>query len=303
MNRLMAVIFVALLCVASASCQGGKAVPEKGAGSWDVPAKGLPSDGRQGAAPAVPLEGQQMAQLPASARSAGLSPDLERLQRVFASLSRRTRDGIVNESPEEFLADLHRVLAADTQDLLTLVDKQHYLAADFVPADIVALKPNDFYLLNRNDLSLRTPVEAGLRKMAAAAKKEGINLVVSSTYRSYDYQKNLYERNVRQLGKAVADRESAPPGASQHQLGVAVDFGSITDEFAQTKQGRWLAENAGTYGWSLSFPDGYEDVTGYRWECWHYRYIGVEAVEFQRKWFSDVQQFMLEFIHAWRTVQ
>lgn len=244
-----------------------------------------------------------MAQLPASARSAGLSPDLERLQRVFASLSRRTRDGIVNGSPEEFLADLHRVLAADTQDLLTLVDKQHYLAADFVPADIVALKPNDFYLLNRNDLSLRTPVEAGLRKMAAAAKKEGINLVVSSTYRSYDYQKNLYERNVRQLGKAVADRESAPPGASQHQLGVAVDFGSITDEFAQTKQGRWLAENAGTYGWSLSFPDGYEDVTGYRWECWHYRYIGVEAVEFQRKWFSDVQQFMLEFIHAWRTVQ
>ena len=82
-----------------------------------------------------------------------------------------------------------------------------------------------------------------------------------------------------------------------------MDFGSITDEFAQTKQGRWLSANAGTYGWSLSFPDGYEDVTGYRWECWHYRYIGVEAVEFQRKWFSDVQQFMLEFIHAWRTVQ
>jgi len=85
--------------------------------------------------------------------------------------------------------------------------------------------------------------------------------------------------------------------------GYKVALCDITDEFAQTKQGRWLAANAGTYGWSLSFPDGYEDVTGYRWECWHYRYIGVEAVEFQRKWFSDVQQFMLEFIHAWRTVQ
>lgn len=231
------------------------------------------------------------------------SPEMEKLIRVFASLSQRTRDGIINGDSLDFLADLQQVLAEDTDDLLTLVDKQHYLAADFVPADIVALKANDFYLLNRNDLSLRVPVEIALRKMASAAKKDGINLVVSSTYRSYDYQKNLYERNVRQLGKAVADRESAPPGASQHQLGVAVDFGSITDEFAQTKQGQWLAANAGNYGWSLSFPDGYEDVTGYRWECWHYRYIGERAVEFQRKWFSDVQQFMLEFIHAWKTVE
>lgn len=276
MKRLVGIMLVAVVCISSVACQRGRPIVQNGSGAEESKA---------------------------AASLNQLSSDVQKLQRVFAALSQRTRDGIVNGSPEEFLADLHRVLAADTQDLLTLVDKQHYLAADFVPADIVALKPNDFYLLNRNDLSLRTPVEAGLRKMAAAAKKEGINLVVSSTYRSYDYQKNLYERNVRQLGKAVADRESAPPGASQHQLGVAVDFGSITDEFAQTKQGRWLAANAGTYGWSLSFPDGYEDVTGYRWECWHYRYIGVEAVEFQRKWFSDVQQFMLEFIHAWRTVQ
>ena len=276
MKRLVGIMLVAVVCISSVACQRGRPIVQNGS---------------------------EAEESKAAASMNQLSSDGQKLQRVFAALSQRTRDGIVNGSPEEFLADLHRVLAADTQDLLTLVDKQHYLAADFVPADIVALKPNDFYLLNRNDLSLRTPVEAGLRKMAAAAKKEGINLVVSSTYRSYDYQKNLYERNVRQLGKAVADRESAPPGASQHQLGVAVDFGSITDEFAQTKQGRWLAANAGTYGWSLSFPDGYEDVTGYRWECWHYRYIGVEAVEFQRKWFSDVQQFMLEFIHAWRTVQ
>ena len=276
MKRLVGIMLVAVVCISSVACQRGRPIVQNGS---------------------------EAEESKAAASMNQLSSDGQKLQRVFAALSQRTRDGIVNGSPEEFLADLHRVLAADTQDLLTLVDKQHYLAADFVPADIQALKPNDFYLLNRNDLSLRTPVEAGLRKMAAAAKKEGIKLVVSSTYRSYDYQKNLYERNVRQLGKAVADRESAPPGASQHQLGVAVDFGSITDEFAQTKQGRWLAANAGTYGWSLSFPDGYEDVTGYRWECWHYRYIGVEAVEFQRKWFSDVQQFMLEFIHAWRTVQ
>lgn len=279
MNKLMCIVLLAVLCVSSGACQRGKPITEKNA-SQDV---------NRGT-----YEGQVKEQM---------TSEIEKLQRVFDSLSQRTRDGIVNGDAQEFLADLQQVLAADTADLLTLVDKKHYLAADFVPADIVALKPNDFYLLNRNDLSLRQPVEQALRKMALAAKNEGINLVVSSTYRSYDYQKNLYERNVRQLGKAVADRESAPPGASQHQLGVAVDFGSITDEFAQTKQGRWLAENAGDYGWSLSFPDGYEDVTGYRWECWHFRYLGIPAVEFQRKWFSDVQQFMLEFIHAWKTVQ
>lgn len=277
MNKLMCIVLVAVFCVSSGACQRGKPITEKNA-SQDL------NRGEE------QVKGQ-------------MTSEIEKLQRVFASLSQRTRDGIVNGDAQEFLADLQQVLASDTDDLLTLVDKKHYLAADFVPADIVALKPNDFYLLNRNDLSLRQPVEQALRKMALAAKNEGINLVVSSTYRSYDYQKNLYERNVRQLGKAVADRESAPPGASQHQLGVAVDFGSITDEFAQTKQGRWLAENAGDYGWSLSFPDGYEDVTGYRWECWHFRYLGIPAVEFQRKWFSDVQQFMLEFIHAWKTVQ
>ena len=280
MNKWVSIIIVTLLCVSSAACQRGKPITVK-----NVESKNL----NQEESLAVVQEAQ--------------SPEMEKLIRVFASLSQRTRDGIINGDSLDFLADLQQVLAEDTDDLLTLVDKQHYLAADFVPADIVALKANDFYLLNRNDLSLRVPVEIALRKMASAAKNDGINLVVSSTYRSYDYQKNLYERNVRQLGKAVADRESAPPGASQHQLGVAVDFGSITDEFAQTKQGQWLAANAGNYGWSLSFPDGYEDVTGYRWECWHYRYIGERAVEFQRKWFSDVPQFMMEFIHAWKTVE
>lgn len=280
MNKWVTIILVVLLCISSAACQRGKPITEKNGAGGTV--------------------SETQAQFPVEEK---VSAEIEKLHRVFASLSQRTRDGIVNGDSQEFLADLQQVLAEDADNLLTLVDKQHYLAADFVPADIVALKANDFYLLNRNDLSLRVPVEKSLREMGSAAKADGINLVVSSTYRSYDYQKNLYERNVRQLGKEVADRESAPPGASQHQLGVAVDFGSITDDFAQTKQGRWLASNAGKYGWSLSFPDGYEDVTGYRWECWHYRYIGVTAVEFQKKWFSDVQQFMLEFIHAWKTVQ
>jgi len=136
--------------------------------------------------------------------------------------------------------------------------------------------------------------------MAQGALDDGIKLMVSSTYRSYDYQTRLFARYVAQDGEELAERYSARPGTSQHQLGVAVDFGSITDDFAETKQGRWLNEHSEEYGWSLSFPRDYEDVTGFMWECWHFRYIGKEACAFQKKWFGDVQQFMIEFVDSWK---
>ncbi len=206
----------------------------------------------------------------------------------------------INSSRERFVPELERLLAADTGGLLLLVDKLHRLPEEFVPPDMVPVAGGRSYLPNRDGLSLRKNVEEALERMAEAARKDGITLVVSSTYRSWKYQEGLYDRNVRQLGKEVADRESAPPGASQHQLGTVVDFGSITDEFAQTAAGKWLMDNAARFGWSLSFPDGYEAVTGYRWECWHYRYIGPDAAAFQKEWFDDIQQYMLEFIHAWK---
>ena len=224
----------------------------------------------------------------------------QKLQKVLAALPQKTRAGIVNGNVEEFLADLENVLAADRDDLLRLVDKKHPLPNGYKSPDIVPLVKNDVYTISRNDLSLRKPAEAALTALAEAALKEGIMLPVSSTYRSYEYQIEVYNRNVRLRGKATADRESVQPGKSQHQLGTVVDFGSITDAFANTEAGKWLYAHAGEYGWSLSFPDGYEDITGYRWECWHYRYIGVEAVRFQKKWFSYIQQFMLEFIDKWK---
>lgn len=220
------------------------------------------------------------------------------LESVVSSLNLPSEKLILANS-EQFLSDLETVISSDKYYLLTLVDKQHFLSKDYVPEDLVPLVKNNHYAINRNDLSLRIPVEAALRTMADAAADDGITILVSSTYRSYEYQKNLYARNVKQLGQVAADRESAKPGTSQHQLGTAIDFGSITDDFIDTKQGKWLAKNAMKYGFSLSFPEGYEDVTGYRYECWHYRYIGVEACRMQQKWFGNIQQYMLEFIYAW----
>jgi D-alanyl-D-alanine carboxypeptidase len=107
----------------------------------------------------------------------------------------------------------------------------------------------------------------------------------------------VYERNVKEMGQQAADRESARPGHSQHQLGLVIDFGSITDAFARTPEGIWLSVNASRFGWSLSYPEGYEDVTGYRWESWHYRYVGRELAEFIDNYFNGIQQYALRFIH------
>ena len=216
---------------------------------------------------------------------------------------------LILASTEDFIKDLEMVLSNEDETLV-LVDKTHPLPVGYVPPELVKLDGNNpatgtsaSYVISRNDLSLTPETEKILEVMASDAREEGITLVVSSTYRSYDYQKSIYERNVRLYGQEVTDRESARAGHSQHQLGTAIDFGSITDDFEYTKPGQWLFANAKKYGFSLSFPKGMEPVTGYRYECWHYRYIGVNACNLQKKWFDDVQQYMLEFINYWRTIE
>ena len=199
-----------------------------------------------------------------------------------------------------FLAELKQVLAAEKENLLVLVDKRHLLPDGYTPQNLVTLTAGRAYMINRKDLSLTKTAEQSLQEMARVAKNDGVTLVVSSSYRSYTYQKNLFDRYVRESGEKEAERFSARAGTSQHQLGTVVDFGSISDEFAQTRAGKWVLQNASKYGWSLSFPKGYEAVTGYVWESWHYRYIGAEACAFQQKWFGGIQQYMLEFIDAWK---
>jgi len=206
----------------------------------------------------------------------------------------------ISSGGQAFVAEMDALALGPSAGLLTFVDKKHFLGADYVPAGLTPLRGGRNYVCGREGLSLIAEAEAALDRLAAAARAEGITLVASSSYRSYDYQKTVFERNVRQMGRQEAERESAPPGASQHQLGTAVDFGSITDEFAETKAGRWLSAHAGEYGWSLSFPKGGEPVTGYRWECWHYRYIGADAVATQNRWFEGSQQYLIEFVSAWR---
>ncbi|MDR2758318.1 MAG: M15 family metallopeptidase [Spirochaetaceae bacterium] len=200
-----------------------------------------------------------------------------------------------------FILDLLTVLEGDPY-LRVLVDKEHPLPPGYAPEDLVELTERS-YRVNRPGLLLRRAAAEALEEMAAAAKADGITLIASSTYRSYTYQEEVYQRNVRESGQETADRESARPGHSQHQTGLAVDFGSIDDSFAQTPAGRWLLANGSRFGWSLSFPDGYEAVTGYRWESWHYRYTGRELCAFIDTYFDGVQQYALRFIREWERDQ
>ncbi len=179
--------------------------------------------------------------------------------------------------------------------LLKRVDKARALPSDYEPEDLIVLDGSGL-ALSRAGHRLRKPAFEALKVMSGAAAAEGLTLLVSSAFRNYEYQKNLYARNVAQMGASEASRVSAAPGTSQHQLGTAIDFGSITDDFAETKAGRWLEKNAGRFGFSLSYPKGMEELTGYVWESWHYRYVGEAAASMQIEFFAGLQQNLMLFL-------
>ena len=122
--------------------------------------------------------------------------------------------------------------------------------------------------------------QKGVNDMVAAAKSQGVYLSILSSYRSYSYQATLYNNYVARDGQAAADRYSARPGHSEHQTGLAFDFGgtnqyhNFKSTFADTKEGKWLAGNAHKYGFFLRYPKGKESITGYMFEPWHFRYVG-----------------------------
>ena len=119
--------------------------------------------------------------------------------------------------------------------------------------------------------------QAAFDAMQADAAAMGLNIYISSAYRSYDYQTGLYQRYVEKSGQAEADRYSARPGHSEHQTGLAFDLNTISDEFKDTAEGKWVAENCHEYGFIIRYPEDKESVTGYMYEPWHIRYLGVET--------------------------
>ena len=206
----------------------------------------------------------------------------------------------IQANPQQFVELIHEVMD-QSEELVWIVDKERAIAAAYEPADLVDLDAYaDKLVLGRPDHRVRGMVIPDLIAMAEEANADSVVLEISSTYRSFEYQSQVYQRWVTELGQEEADRTSAQPGHSQHQLGTTIDFGCICDQFADSDAGVWMKENAWRFGFSMSYPEGSEDETGYAYESWHFRYIGKPAAELSQYYFSGMQHLTLEFIDSHR---
>lgn len=130
-------------------------------------------------------------------------------------------------------------------------------------------------------IELQYQAASAYRKLAKAATKDGVNIKLTSGYRSYATQKHLMDKYTRQYGSAYAQRIAAKPGTSEHQTGLSIDVGNynracaLQSCFESTRVGKWMAKNAQSHGFVLRYPKGQEKVTGYKYEPWHFRYVGT----------------------------
>lgn len=162
---------------------------------------------------------------------------------------------------------------------LILVNKYNYLTEDYIPEN---LEPIDIAYA-RSGMQLVREAKEAFETLSEDAKKEGKNIIAMSSYRSYDYQVNLYNNYVATDGKEAADTYSARAGYSEHQTGLAVDvYNKVLPytSFEETEEFNWMQENAYKYGFILRFPKDKVNITGYQYESWHYRYVGKEAAKY-----------------------
>lgn len=164
---------------------------------------------------------------------------------------------------------------------LILVNRDNALDSDYVPSNLVELNVK-FISNNSSNRYLNQEAATQLELMFEDAKKDGIELLAVSGYRPYDYQQKLYENEVKRYGKTQADKYVAQPGTSEHQTGLAIDilsteYKQLDEGFKNTKAYGWLCENIAQYGYIIRYQENKEDITGYGFEPWHLRYVGVEV--------------------------
>lgn len=167
--------------------------------------------------------------------------------------------------------------------ILVLVNKERPLPADYKPADLV--EPNvPFSFAEKVEKRLmRAEAARALERLFAASEEEGLSLYAVSGFRSYERQEAIFAYNASLHGEEKANQFSARPGQSEHQTGLAMDVSSpavqfdLIEEFANTPEGKWLAENAARFGFIIRYPKDKTEITQYQYEPWHLRYVGIEA--------------------------
>lgn len=165
------------------------------------------------------------------------------------------------------------VVDADlSHGILSMINKYNYLG-EYEPDDLVDLGSE--YGSGHN--LLRQEAAEAFWRMADAARTDGIILKNISGYRSYAVQESLYANYSARDGSALVDTYSSRAGYSEHQAGLATDINSVDTDFQYTKEFAWLSQHAAEYGFILRYPEGLEAITGFSYEPWHYRYVGVDA--------------------------
>lgn len=163
-----------------------------------------------------------------------------------------------------------------------LVSKTHSISNDYIPMSlkipVVATRTDK----SSDERSVRQEIETQLIAMFSAASTAGYKLMIGSGYRSADLQATYFNSLARSVGEYIANQSIARPGQSEHQTGLAIDISTVTmqcyldDCFANTGDGLWLADNSYKFGFILRYPKNKESITGYRYEPWHFRYVGVD---------------------------
>lgn len=173
--------------------------------------------------------------------------------------------------------------ANTTLDTTLLVNKHYLLDKDYIPDDLVNVSQN-YAWGEVGSQKVREVAYNAFLDMWNAANEEGYYLMINSSYRSYEDQEIVYNNYKNSSGERFADSIAARPGSSEHQTGLALDIFSKTNTnkntFSQTDEAKWLKENAHNFGFILRYPEDKVDITGYSFESWHYRYVGVDIATY-----------------------
>lgn len=178
-------------------------------------------------------------------------------------------------APAKDLPEVSSAQLTDASSMLALINPTTKLSPEnYTPTKLVSV--------GETGLQLRGEAAQAVEDLLADARAAGHSIKLLSAYRSYERQAALFNQYQSKYGTAYAERISARPGTSEHQLGLAADLGYTNSQaelkaaFGQTPAGIWIAKHAVDYGLIVRYPDGKEEITGYKYEPWHVRYIGKE---------------------------
>ncbi|QPC46604.1 M15 family metallopeptidase [Mangrovibacillus cuniculi] len=182
-----------------------------------------------------------------------------------------------------------------------LVNKELALPKDYYPEDLV--RPSVPFVFGDEEVEkalIREEAAIALEQWFEKAKNENIDILAASGFRSYDRQATIFQATVDTKGEEHAIQAVALPGKSEHQTGLAMDITSpsvnydLVQEYGDTKEGKWLSETAHEFGFILRYPKDKESITGYMYEPWHFRYVGVELATYLKEKNWTLEEYMNE---------